>query len=136
MPDPRSYGAFRKIFMVILHGCLILRSGCVPVSLNLAQASNWPLQSSDSDSIPAQERAASVASRLPAQSASPVNVSPATDTGRSSFTATKIGFQSKSGPPPTLSGLTDPSTTLPIPFSSSSNQASSTSQAGVLLLPG
>ena len=131
MPNSRSHGAFRKMLMVILCGCLALQSGCVPVSVHLTQASNGPLQNADADSAPAQEKTASVA-----QPASPVNVSPATDTDRSSFTDTKIGSQSRPVPPPTLSGLPDPSATQSVPLSSMSNQASSTAQAGVVLLPG
>ena len=126
MPNPRLHGAFRTILMVILCGCLASQSGCVPVSVHLTQASNGPLQNADADSAPAPL----------AQPASPVNVSPATDTDRSSFTDTKIGSQSRPVPPPTLSGLPDPSATQSVPLSSMSNQASSTAQAGVVLLPG
>ena len=138
MPNSRSHGAFRKMLMVILCGCLALQSGCVPVSVHLTQTSNRPLQNADADSAPAQDKTASVAPHPPAppaQPASPVNVSPATDTDRSSFTDTKIGSQFKPDPPPTLSGLPDPSTIVDA-LESGSNQASSTAQADGVLLPG
>ena len=133
MPNPRLHGAFRKLLMAILCGCLARQSGCVPIPVHPTQASNRPLQNADADSAPVQESTASTAPHL---SASPVHVSPATDTDRSSFIDTSIGFQFRPVPPPTLSSLPDSSATQSVLLSSMSNRASPTAQADGVLRPG
>lgn len=139
MPDLRLHGAFRKILNVILCASLLLQSSSVPVSVYSIQAASLPPQNGNEDLAQAQEAAPPVTSPLPeppVEPASPVNASAATDTDRSLFTDTEIGFQFQPVPPPTLSGLPDPSTTQPVTFSSASNQAPSTTQASIALLPG
>ena len=117
MPNLRLHGAFRKILNVILCACLVLQSSSVPLSVYSIQASSLPPQNANEDLPQAESQTPNPKLQIPnftpaplAQSASQVSVATAIDTNRSPFIDTEIGFQFQPVPPPTLSGLPDPST--------------------------
>ncbi len=92
MPNPRLHGAFRKILVVILCGCLTLQSGCVPVSVPRTQASNQPAQNSGEHLPQAESQTPDLKFQIPyftpaapAPSASSVNASTTAEKDRSSF---------------------------------------------------
>jgi len=141
MPDFRLHGVFFKILNVILCVGLVLQSGAMPLSVYSIRASSLPPQNADEDLPQAESQSSNPKlqtsnSKTLAPSVLPVSVSTAADKDQSPFTDTEIGFQFQPVPPPTLSGLPDPSTTQIATLRSVSNQEAATTPTSIVLLPG